>query len=134
VRSGASRHAASDPAAIERLSRQAVQRFDAIDIWVEAAAVAIAGPIGSESVDEIRQLIDTNVFGTVLSARTALATFQAQQRGVLVMVGSLLALFPNPQVPLYSMTKFATRGLALNLRQQVADLPDVQVCLVLPGP
>jgi short-subunit dehydrogenase len=37
-------------------------------------------------------------------------------------------------VPLYSMTKFAIRGLALNLQQAVARNPRIQVSLVLPGP
>jgi short-subunit dehydrogenase len=85
-------------------------------------------------VDEIRRLVDTNVFGTVLCARAALSTFQRQGNGVLVMVGSLLSLFPNPLVPLYSMTKFAIRGLALNLQQAVAGNPGIRVSLVLPGP
>jgi short-subunit dehydrogenase len=124
----------ADPAAVERLARLAVQRFGQIDVWVEAVAVGIAGPLGSESVDEIRRLVDTNVFGIALCARAALATFQAQGHGTLVLLGSLLSVFPNPLVPLYSMTKFAIRGLALNLQQAVARHPRIRVCLVLPGP
>ena len=124
----------ADPAAVERLARLAVQRFARIDVWVEAVAVGIAGPLGSESVDEIRRLVDTNVFGTVLCTRAALATFKSQGNGILVIVGSLLSLFPNPLVPLYSLTKFAIRGLALNLQQTVAGHPGIRVCLVLPGP
>jgi short-subunit dehydrogenase len=124
----------ADPAAVERLARLAVQRFARIDVWVEAVAVGIAGPLGSESVDEIRRLVDTNVFGAVLCTRAALATFKSQGNGILVIVGSLLSLFPNPLVPLYSLTKFAIRGLALNLQQTVAGHPGIRVCLVLPGP
>jgi short-subunit dehydrogenase len=124
----------ADSAAVDRLATLAVERFGRIDVWVEAAAVGIAGPLGSESVDEIRRLVDTNVFGTVLCSRAALATFRRQGSGVLVIVGSLLSLFPNPLVPLYSMTKFAIRGLALNLQQAVAGHPGIRVCLVLPGP
>jgi short-subunit dehydrogenase len=124
----------ADPAAVERLAQLAVQRFGPIDVWVEAAAVGIAGPLGSESVDELRRLVDTNVFGAALCARAALSTFRRQGNGILVIVGSLLSLFPNPLVPLYSMTKFAIRGLALNLQQMVAGHPRIRVCLVLPGP
>ncbi|MEV4537498.1 SDR family NAD(P)-dependent oxidoreductase [Asanoa sp. NPDC049518] len=123
----------ADPDAVDRLAGQAVQRFGRIDVWVEAAAVGIAGPLGSESVEEIRRLVDTNVFGTVLCARAAIATFQRQGSGVLVIVGSLLSLFPSPLIPLYSMSKYAVRGLALNLRQAVMGQPGVRVCLVLPG-
>jgi short-subunit dehydrogenase len=124
----------ADPAAVERLTTLAVERFGRIDVWVEAVSVGIAGPLGSESVDEVRRLVDVNVFGVVLCARAALATFRAQGSGVLVIVGSLLSVFPNPMIPLYSMTKFAIRGLALSLQQEVAGHPDIDVCLVLPGP
>jgi short-subunit dehydrogenase len=123
-----------DATSVERLGQEAMNRFGRVDVWVQAAASVIAGPFGTESVEEMRRLVDTNVLGTALSARTALALFQAQGDGVLVIVGSLLGLVPNPQVPLYSMTKFAVRGLALNLRQAVAGSSGVHVSLVLPGP
>lgn len=123
-----------DPAAVERLAHSAVQRYGRIDVWVEAAAVGIAGPLGSESVDEIRRLVDTNVFGSVLCSRAALTTFRRQGDGTLVLVGSLLSVFPNPTIPLYSMSKFAIRGLALSLQQAVARHPRIRVSLVLPGP
>ncbi|GIE90911.1 SDR family NAD(P)-dependent oxidoreductase [Actinoplanes regularis] len=124
----------ADPVAVERLTGLAVQRFGRIDIWIEAAAVGLAGPLDSAPVDEIRRLVDTNVFGTTLCARAALTTFRTQGHGILVLVGSLLSLMPNPQVPLYSMSKFAIRGLALNLQQAVAGHRRIRVCLVVPGP
>lgn len=66
---------------VERLGRQAVDHLGRIDVWVEAAAVLLAGPFGTEPVEEIRRLIDTNVLGTVLGARTDLDTFRAQGHG-----------------------------------------------------
>jgi short-subunit dehydrogenase len=124
----------TDAAAVERLGRRAVERFGRVDVWVQAAATLIAGPLGSEPVEELRRLVEVNVVGAALSARAALATFRVQGQGTLVIVGSLLGLVPNPQVPLYSMTKYAARGLALNLRQAVAGQPGIEVCLVMPGP
>jgi short-subunit dehydrogenase len=124
----------ADPEAIERLRASAVERFGRIDVWVEAAAVLVAGPLGSESVEEIERLIDTNVLGTVLGSRAALGQFGKQGQGGLILVGSLLGVVPNPLVPLYSMTKFAVRGLALNLRRAVAGQRGISVSLVLPGP
>ncbi|HET7517366.1 MAG TPA: SDR family NAD(P)-dependent oxidoreductase, partial [Actinomycetes bacterium] len=124
----------TDAVAVEQLARKAVQRFGGVDVWVQAAATLIAGPLGTEPVEELRRQVEVNVAGATLSARAALATFQAQGHGTLVIVGSLLGLVPNPQAPLYSMTKFATRGLAFNLRQAVAGHPRIHVGLVMPGP
>ncbi|WP_430781632.1 SDR family NAD(P)-dependent oxidoreductase [Actinoplanes sp. G11-F43] len=124
----------ADPAAVDRLAGSAVERFGRIDVWVEAVAVGVAGPLTSAPVDEIRRLVDVNVFGTTLCARAAMTVFRKQDHGTLIIVGSLLSIFPNPMIPLYSMAKFAVRGLALNLRQEVAGHPRIRVGLVLPGP
>lgn len=123
-----------DEQAMEHLARRAVDRFGRIDVWVEAAAGMIAGPFGAEPLDEIRHLVDTNIMGTVLGARMALNRFRSQGHGVLVIVASLLGIVTNPLAAVYSMSKFAARGLALNLRQAVAAYPDVHVSLVVPGP
>ena len=124
----------ADDVAMEKAAGVAVERFGRIDVWVEAAAVLIAGPFGSESVDEIRRLVDTNVMGSVLGARAALNVFREQGSGVLILMGSLLGLVTNPLAPLYAMSKSAIRGLALNLRQAVAAYPNIHVSVILPGP
>jgi short-subunit dehydrogenase len=124
----------ADDEAMAGVTSQALERFGRIDVWVEAAGVLVAGPFGSESVSEIRRLVDTNIVGTVLGAREALAVFDEQDHGVLIVVSSLLGLVNNPLVPLYSMTKFAIRGLALNLQRFVGRRANIHVSLVLPGP
>jgi short-subunit dehydrogenase len=123
-----------DPDAIERLAHQAIERFRRIDVWVEAASVVIAAPLGEETVEELQRLIRTNVGGAVFGSRTALSVFRRQGSGTLINVASMLALTPNPVVPAYVMSKFAVRGLSLSLRQSVAGDPHINVCVVLPGP
>lgn len=123
-----------DPAAVERLVRRVLDRFGRIDVWVNAAAVIIAGPFGAEPFAEVRRLIDTNIAGYVLGSRAALAQFDHQDRGTLVNVGSLLGVTPNPLVPTYVMSKFAIRGLTLSLRHQYKNRPGIGIALVLPGP
>jgi short-subunit dehydrogenase len=124
----------ADADAVASLGARAVERFGHIDVWVEAAAMVVAAPFGEETVEEARRLLATNVEGTLWGSRTALQTFTAQGSGVLVNVGSLLGLVPNPLVPDYVMSKFAVRGLSLALRQAVAGRRGVHLCLVLPGP
>jgi NADP-dependent 3-hydroxy acid dehydrogenase YdfG len=118
---------------LERLAASAVATFGRIDTWVNAAGALVAGPLGGETVEEIDQLLDTNVRGTLLASRAALVRFREQRSGVLINVSSLLGVFPNPVVPIYTMTKFAVRGLSLALYHQSAAWPGVDVCTVLPG-
>lgn len=124
----------ADAHASEMLADQVVERFGRIDVWVEAASVLIAGPLEAHPIDEMRRLIDTNVAGTALGARAALRIFRQQGHGTLIIVSSLLGLVPSHLLPLYVMSKFATRGLALSLRQAVANTPRLNVCTVMPGP
>ena len=119
---------------VEHLAAAAVERFRGIDVWINAAAIAVAARFGEEPVEEDRRLIDTNILGYVLGARAALRQFRAQGQGTLINVASVLAVIPNPLMATYVMSKFAVRGLSLSLHHLVAAEPGIRVCLVLPGP
>jgi short-subunit dehydrogenase len=118
----------------ERVTSSAVEAFGRIDVWVHTAAVLVAGELPSTPVDDLRRIVDVNVTGTLLVARSALGRFETQGAGTLINVSSMLALVPNPLVPAYVATKAAVRGLTLALRQGVWGRPQVQVCVVVPGP
>ena len=123
-----------DPSQVEALRKRAVAEHGRIDVWVSCAAALLAAPFGDESSDELVRLLDTNVTGAALCARTALTQFRRQGHGVLIDVSSLLGIVPNPLVPTYVMSKFAVRGLSLSLHHLVAAWPGIDVCVVMPGP
>jgi NAD(P)-dependent dehydrogenase (short-subunit alcohol dehydrogenase family) len=124
----------TDPQHVERLRDRAVERFGRIDTWVEVAATLLAGPLPGTPVADIEQTIRTNVLGTTLAARVALEQFERQREGVLINTSSVLAVVPNPMVPVYNMTKFAIRGLTLSLRNAYPRRGRIRVCEVMPGP
>lgn len=124
----------ASPHGSEELADRALERFGRVDVWVEAASLLAVGRLEDHPTDEVRALIDTNVTGTTLGARSALRVFGAQDGGTLIIVSSLLGLTPSPLAPVYGASKFATRGLALSLRRAVARQPGVEVCVVVPGP
>ncbi|UDY34965.1 SDR family NAD(P)-dependent oxidoreductase [Dermatobacter hominis] len=124
----------ADSAAVERVRHHAVEQHGEIDVWVQAAASVVAGPLGQESAEERDAIVRTDVAGTLHCAAVALQQFRAQRHGTLVLVSSLLGMVPNPVVPAYVMAKFSVRGLGLSLRRAVADERDLHVCVVLPGP
>jgi short-subunit dehydrogenase len=123
----------ADPSLSERIVGQASEHFGSIDTWINAASALIVGDLVDQPTADISRLVDTNVLGTAFASRVALEHFRAQGHGVLVNVGSLLAIVPNPLVPTYVMSKFAIRGLSLSLHEATAGTA-VRVCTVLPGP
>jgi short-subunit dehydrogenase len=122
------------PEQVDAVAAAAVSRFGRIDGWVHTASNLVVGPLQRQPVDDIRRLVDTNVFGAALVARAALTQFERQGSGTLVLTSSLLGLVPNPLVPTYGMTKFAIRGLAMSLRHAVHADDAIHVCCVVPGP
>ncbi len=119
---------------VTHLAAAAVERFGRIDVWVNAAAVVVAGRFGDEPVDEVRRLVDTNILGYVLGCRAALARFRSQGDGTVVNVASVLGVVPNPAIATYTMSKFAVRGLSLSLDHRATGDRRIRVCTVLPGP
>jgi NAD(P)-dependent dehydrogenase (short-subunit alcohol dehydrogenase family) len=124
----------ADAGDVEHIVETAVAEFGRIDTWVNGAAVLVAAVLGTESVAELERLVDTNVLGTLLGSRAALQRFREQGTGTLINVSSLLGILPNPVVPAYVMSKFATRGLTLSLHEAARAWPGVEVCVVEPGP
>lgn len=122
------------PDEIEALMARTLQWRGRVDTWVNLAAVLIAGTPGGESVDQLEQLVRTNVLGPALASRVVLPQLREQRSGVIIDVSSMLGVVPNPLVPYYVMSKFAVRGLSLSLHHLCAPLRDVRVCAVLPGP
>jgi short-subunit dehydrogenase len=124
----------ADASAVDRLREIAVTSLGQVDTWVNCASVLLSGHLGTESVEELRRVVDIDVTGTMLASRAAMGIFREQRHGVLINVSSLLGVVPNPLVPVYCASKFAIRGLSLCLHHEARRLPGVHVCTVLPGP
>lgn len=117
---------------VGRLAEQALSLRGRIDVWINNAAVTLFAPMTESTFEEHRRVIETNLYGAMLSARAVLPVFKRQRRGVLVNVGSILSRIGHPFVPSYAISKFALRGLSEALRVELADEPDIHVCSVFP--
>jgi NAD(P)-dependent dehydrogenase (short-subunit alcohol dehydrogenase family) len=67
-------------------------------------------------------------------ARAVLPQFRAQGQGVLINNASVYAHIGAPWLTAYVSSKFAVRGFSEALRQELADLPDIHVCIVPRSP
>lgn len=108
-------------------------RLGRLDVIVHSAAVMAYGRVDALPADVFERVIDVNVHGTARLARAALPLFQAQGSGTLVIVNSLLGRITTPTMGAYVTSKWAQRGLARVLQQEVRHLPGVDVCIVAPG-
>lgn len=116
---------------LERAVTAAVQRYGRLDIAVANAGFGVAGRVDELSLEDYRRQLETNVFGVI---RTVYATLPElkKARGQIVIVGSVSGHVPTPGTSPYSMSKFAVRGFAESIHDELtAD--GVSVTLVSPG-
>ena len=106
--------------------------FAGIDVLVNNAGLALGtGPAQTSSLDQWRQMIDTNVTGLVTITRKLLPLL-IERRGAIINLGSVAAHYPYPGGNVYGGTKAFVHQFTLNLR---ADLTGtgVRVTSVEPG-
>ena len=121
-----------DEAAVQALARASVERFGALDVWVNCAGVIAYGRFEEVPAEIFRAVIETNLFGQVHGARAALEHFRAQGSGVLVNLASVWGRVTTPDVSAYATSKFAVRAFSECLRHELRDVPGIDVATILP--
>ncbi|WP_222950720.1 SDR family oxidoreductase [Sphingomonas sp. JC676] len=102
-----------------------------IDILVTCAAIG-AQPIHEMADDDWRQVVETNLIGTLASARGAIKRMEAQGGGHLLFVGSISTEIKAEGESVYSATKAGIQAFAETLRKEVAS-KHIKVSVVQPG-
>jgi NAD(P)-dependent dehydrogenase (short-subunit alcohol dehydrogenase family) len=118
----------TDPESI----RLAVEAAGPIDALVNNAGFGAASPFEVTPLATVREVFETNTFGTMALTQAVLPQFRQRKAGVVVNVTSSVTLKSIPLIASYTASKAAvnafTEVLALELQQF-----DVRVRLVLPG-
>ena len=101
---------------IDRLVAQTVDRFGAIDVVVNNAALGLALPLGELTPDAWQKVFDVNVRGPVFLAQAALPHLRASSHAAVVNVLSAGVFMALPENAMYGATKSAllsfTRSMA----------------------
>jgi short-subunit dehydrogenase len=117
----------SCPQDCNRIIAAAVEKFGRIDTVVCNAGYGLARAFDAMSEQDIRQIFDTNLFGTIECCRRAIPIMKQQEcrdgyRGQLMMVSSACARRGLPYFTTYAATKAAQLSLAEGLRIELKPL------------
>ncbi|HEX8408414.1 MAG TPA: SDR family oxidoreductase [Thermoanaerobaculia bacterium] len=120
---------------VEGVARRAVASFGRIDVWVNAAAVALFGRFDLTPSAQYRRVLETNLFGYIHGARAAMKEFRRRERGILINIGSVVARAPQPFTSAYVTSKAAVHALTASLRMELSldKRHQIHVCEVLPA-
>jgi len=103
-----------------------------VDVLVNNAGFALAGPVETLGGPDVRRQFDTNVFGLLAMTRAVLPAMRARGSGRIINVSSLVGRTTFPGMGVYGATKYAVEALSDALRQEVAGF-GVQVVIIEPG-
>jgi len=121
----------ANPDDIKTLAAAAVDRFGGIDVLVNCAAIGPYRPLGKMDAPFIRNILETNVMGTVLMTEAVLP-YLASPGGRIVNVASALAYRPIPTSSVYSASKAAVVTLTHAFAKELGP-KGITVNAVAPG-
>jgi NADP-dependent 3-hydroxy acid dehydrogenase YdfG len=110
------------PDDLEALVAEAVEQFGGIDILVANAGVGAYGPFLDLPADQLEEMIDVNVKGTLYAVRATLPHLLKSEAADIVTLASEAGRRGLPLEAVYCASKFAqvgfTRALDHELREQ----------------
>lgn len=103
-----------------------------LDVLVNNAGIAIAGPIEVQDMDATHLMFDTNVYGPQRLIRAVLPSMREAGSGLVFNVTSQLGRLVIPGYAQYSPTKFALEALSEQLAYETVA-QGIEVTVIQPG-
>jgi NADP-dependent 3-hydroxy acid dehydrogenase YdfG len=120
------------PDDLEALAAEAVERFGGIDILVANAGVGAYGPFLELPADQLEEMIDVNVKGTLYAVRAALPHLLESDAADIVTLASEAGRRGLPLEEVYCASKFAQVGFTSALDHELRE-QGVRCSNVCPG-
>lgn len=116
----------------ERFVEHAFSRFGSIDVLVNNAGIITVGPIENQSVEDFRDVMDTNFFAGLHCTFAALPKMLARGHGSVVNITSIGGKVAVPHMLPYTASKFAAVGFSEGLHAELRS-KGIRVTTVCPG-
>lgn len=123
----------TDPASITAAVEEARVRFGRIDVLVNNAGYGLRGALEECDDEQLRALMETNVWGLISVTKAVLPLMRAQRSGHIVQLSSVGGVRARLGGTPYALSKFAVEGLSEGLSYEVAPF-GIKVTIVEPGP
>jgi short-subunit dehydrogenase len=118
---------------VKKIAAEALNKFGTFDTWVNNAGVSVYGKLEDVSIDDMRQVFETNFWGLVYGSIVAAKNMKSSV-GAIINVGSTLSDRAIPLQGIYCASKHAVKGFTDALRMELeADGAPISVTLIKPS-
>jgi len=115
----------------KNLIDQSVNRYGNIDVLINNAGISMRASFEELDLSVIKELMDTNFYGTVYCTKFALPHI-LRRKGIIIGISSISGLVPLPGRTGYAASKHAMDGFLNTLRLENLK-KGLQVLIVHPG-
>jgi NAD(P)-dependent dehydrogenase (short-subunit alcohol dehydrogenase family) len=122
----------TDRGQVERAVKQAHEALGRLDVVVNNAGYGLFGAVEEITEQQLRDQLETNLFGTFHVTQAVLPILREQGAGHIVQISTIGGVAAFPTLGGYHASKWALEGLSESLAQEVAGF-GVKVTLVEPG-
>ena len=118
---------------VKKIAAEALNKFGGFDTWVNNAGVSVYGKIEEVSIEDMRQIFETNFWGVVYGSLVAAENLKTRG-GAIINIGSTLSDRAIPLQGMYCASKHAVKGFTDAFRMELeADGAPISVTLVKPS-
>jgi 3-oxoacyl-[acyl-carrier protein] reductase len=116
----------------QRLVDETARRFGGVDVLVNNAGVGRFADVADMSLDDWRQVIDTNLSGVFYCCRAAIPVMKAKGSGFIINISSLAGKNSFISGGAYCASKAGLNAFSEALMQEVRQ-DNIRVSYVMPG-
>lgn len=111
---------------------QAYAYFGRLDVVLNNAGYSLVGTIEESSIEEVKAMYDTNIFGAIAVIQAALPLLRKQGGGHILGTSSNLGHVTLPVIGYYCSSKWAFEAIHESLAAEVKDF-GIKVTIIEPG-
>jgi short-subunit dehydrogenase len=122
----------ADRSSVQHLVGAVTERLGPVEMLVNDAGIIEVGPALSMTIDDYREAMAINFWGTLHTTLEVLPSMTARRTGRIVNITSIGGKIAVPHLLPYSASKFAAVGFSEGLRAELSG-SGVKVVTVVPG-
>src|SRR5713226_2637472 len=112
--------------------RSLLSRAGRIDALVNNAGYTLIGSFEETSIEEAKQVFETNFFGVLRMNQAVLPIMRGQGYGRIANISSVVGFLPAPYQGIYAASKHALEGYSESLDHEVRQF-GIRVSVIEPG-